>query len=143
MPCADELTFIFHRIKQAKAPIKILNAYKGIPLVDEVGNKDVSADGIRVKTNADQIVCLYREKHNNIQNTQLRVTIRASVRDLDNRNLETVLTGFSYIVGDIGNRSVVRVEPKEPIDIYIQNREQNQQINLPHDFIWEEVSSDG
>jgi hypothetical protein len=85
-----------------------------------VGRKEV-----KVKTEAFQAVCLYLDKETYIQSDMFPAIVRANVSSLEFVNLESTLSAFKYVVGGIGERTQVRVEPKDPLEGTIQSKERH------------------
>ncbi|MCJ7625800.1 MAG: hypothetical protein MUO76_20095 [Anaerolineaceae bacterium] len=94
--------------------------YKGIPISYPASIKSIGKASVTVRTGKNQLVCLYREKETYIQNISFPHLIKASVLLLDYDKLETMLSRFEYAPAGIGDRTQVRVQPKEHIKSLLQ-----------------------
>lgn len=121
----EEILSLFLQINREKKEIKLINVYKGFPIsypgkVIAVGKK-----AIKVKTEAFQTVCLYLDKETYVQSEIFPAVVKANVAELDFNKLDATLSSFKYMVGGVGNRTQVRVEPKEPMEGLIQSKERH------------------
>ena len=121
----EEILGLFPQIKREKKEIKLINVYKGFPISYPGTVVAVGKKAIKVKTEAFQTVCLYLDKETYVQSDIFPAVVRANVVDLDFNKLEATLSTFKYVVGGIGHRTQVRVEPKVPMEGLIQSKERH------------------
>ena len=121
----EEILSLFQQINREKKEIKLINVYKGFPISYPGAVIAVGKKAIKVKTEAFQTVCLYLDKETYVQSDMFPAVIRANVANLDFNKLEATLSTFKYMVGGVGNRTQVRVEPKEPMEGLIKSKQRH------------------
>jgi len=121
----DEILAIFQQASREKKNIRLINVYKGFPISYPGTVITVDKKELKVKTEAFQAVCLYLDKETYIQSDMFPAIVRANVTGLEFNKLEVTLSAFRYVVGGIGDRTQVRVGPKEPLEGTIQSKERH------------------
>ncbi len=111
---------IFGKISTAKEEINLLNVYKGVPLSFPARVVSIEPDSIQVFTDNHQSVCMFLEKHTYIQSQMLPEILEADVLNLDTDQNIATLGNFRPIEQDIGQRRLVRIQPKESLEGNIQ-----------------------
>ncbi len=112
---SENILELFRRIAEAESEIRLMNVYQGIPIAFPAAIVYVGANSITIKTEKNQIVCLFQERQTYIQYPGFRSVIKARVNGLDVSALQAELTEFSYVNDRIGERRQVRVWPKEAV----------------------------
>ncbi len=116
----DEILKIFHQLARDGKKVSLLNMYKGIPISSVAAIKRIGDASVTVRTEKNQLVCLYREKETYIHNNIFPHLIKASASLLDYEKLEANLSRFEYAPEGIGDRAQVRVQPKGQIKSLLQ-----------------------
>ena len=119
----SQIQSVFQRVVQEGSELNLFNIYKGIPISYPAKIMEVSASSILISTDQLQIVCLYRERETYLQTPIYSDIIKARLIDLDVSNMEAVLSNFEVVKSRIGERTQVRVWPKEPILGRIQTKD--------------------
>ncbi len=110
----------FESIARQKSRIRLLNSYKGLPVISEAAIVRVGQGSIHVQCETQQIACLLIERRTHIQSPDLDTTIMASLLKLDPASRVAELANFTEVDGDIGQRENVRVEPDVRISVLLQ-----------------------
>jgi hypothetical protein len=106
----------------ARAEINLLNVYKGVPLSFSAKIVGFQKDSLQVLTDQHQAVCMFFEKKTYIQSKRIPEIFRADVTELHPADKVATLANFSRVDSGIGNRMLVRVQPREPLEGSIQNQ---------------------
>jgi hypothetical protein len=125
---AENLKEIFLRMAQDDKGTNLLNVYKGVPLSFPAKIIEIGDAHIRVLTETHQMVSMYLEKSTLIQSGLLPNIVLAEVIELDIKQHHALLANFRFMQKGIGDRSEVRIEPKEPLPSAVQDKEE--QMNL-------------
>lgn len=96
-----------------------MNMYKGLPLVYEAVLQHVGEKSAKFKVVSPSSVCLEWEPQTTILEDQKTNTLTANVVDFDILSGVVELATFRYGGRHVGNRMIVRVEPRDviPVDI--------------------------
>lgn len=117
---SDEFEGVFRYFQKQHKPLKLLNGYKGMPVVSEVHVLYVGASSIIVKPESSQLVCLRAQQKTYIRDELFPRTVEARVSELDLVSGEVALTGFHYSGPGVGERRHLRVSPDDPILCVLQ-----------------------
>ncbi|MBN1149134.1 MAG: PilZ domain-containing protein [Anaerolineales bacterium] len=108
-------------IMEADHALELLTNYKGVPFICKAKIGAIGADNVSIQAQDPAMICLLRDK-------QIRVLgsdyFEPSVAQIDSFDLFTgkaVLSDFSYLGTKLGERMIVRVEPKSPIDVHLKS----------------------
>jgi hypothetical protein len=110
----------FDKVVRHKSKVRLLNSYKGLPVISEAEIIKVEPDSIVIQCDVQQIACLLIERHTYLQATELEGTTMASLLRLDPATKKAELGNFFQVDGDMSQREFVRVEPDEPISVMLQ-----------------------
>ena len=113
----------FRQVLKVNSEIRLVNAYKGIPISNDARILDVSENTLTLKTHRYQIVCLSKFLETYLQSGWLPLTVKARALKVDFLTDTAVLSEFDYVAGNIGSRMLVRVMPRESVDVLIQNED--------------------
>lgn len=116
-----EILSALENVYAGKKEVKLHNDYKGVPVSYPATIQGFNDQGIVLKVNKYQLVCLTLEKHTFIQSEQLPSIVKASLVNLDFPKTEVTLHNFAYTVDTIGKRAFIRVQPQEPIQAVLNN----------------------
>jgi hypothetical protein len=105
------------------AEVDFLNMCKGVPVVFKGNIKSFTSDGIVFEMRSPDSICLEWEGQTMILHDSFLAAIQGDVRSFDITTGLVELTGFTYVDRGFGKRSMVRVEPKEPIEATISIRD--------------------
>ena len=98
----------------------MLNIYKGLPISYDTNIDSVDGSEIQVRSNKNQIACLYYQGESYLQGEQLPFMIRTQVVSLNLAKENVIFSNFEAAKNNIGARSQIRVEPNEPLVVSIQ-----------------------
>ncbi len=119
---AENLKEVFLRMAQDEKATNLLNVYKGVPLSFPAKIIEVGDAYIRVLAETHQMVSMYLEKSTLIQSVELPEIIQAEVIELDIKKHLALLANFRFMEKGIGNRSEVRIEPRDPLPSKLEDR---------------------
>ncbi|MEI7988418.1 MAG: PilZ domain-containing protein [Chloroflexota bacterium] len=101
--------------------VKLINVYKSVPISFDARIKSISFDAVLLKVHKYQAFCMQQSKYTYIDSNMLPKVVKGYVVNLDvDKNL-AVLTDLSYIEGRIGDRELIRVEPKGSVNVLLIN----------------------
>ena len=101
-----------------------MNMYKGLPLVYEAVLQNVGEKSAKFKVVSPSSVCLDWEPQTTILEDQKTATLTANVIDFDILTGIVELTNFRYGGRHVGNRMIVRVEPRDEIGVEVETDSQ-------------------
>jgi hypothetical protein len=110
---------IFARMAADKEEVRLINDHRGIPVVYEATAEGFQEPSVIFRVNKYQCVCLELERHTFIQSPSLPSILKARVADLDIVAGLASLTNFESAPETIGRRTIIRVQPKEPVVVSI------------------------
>jgi hypothetical protein len=114
-------------IVQSKKDIELFNVYKGVPVLYKASAQRLHDDVLMVAADAYayEAVCLGLEKRTLILSDALEGPVSARVTSFEIATGLTRLEDFAFASGKIGERLIVRVAPKDSIDVAIEDSEGN------------------
>jgi len=107
-------------IQEAGHGIDVLTSYKGVPFICHALIINIKNDLVQIVTKDRPIVCLKNEKRPQILGSDFFEPSLASVVSLDIPSGKIELNQFSYVGTKLGERMIVRVEPKEPLSVNLE-----------------------
>jgi hypothetical protein len=119
----DEILTRFQYFADNNQPVRLINAYRGIPVAYSARVTRVEAGIVVFGVNEYQAVCLALDGKTHIQHPVLPEILRARAVAVNVPMKEATLTEFVKAGSSLGNRVYTRVQPKEPIDAEIKVRE--------------------
>ncbi|NPV87671.1 MAG: PilZ domain-containing protein [Anaerolineae bacterium] len=114
---------MFQKLAGTEENIRFMNVYKGVPISYYGRAVESGANSVRFHVHANQILCMREEKLTYLYSVSVAKVVRASLLGIDLLNETVLLTGFEPINHPVGNRSFVRVEPKDLMEVLIENEE--------------------
>lgn len=132
-----EIMEAFAQIAAAREDVRLINDHRGIPVSYEASIISVQAASIVLRVHKNQCVCLELERFTYIQSPSLPAIIKGRVANLDFSSTLATLTSFERASETIGRRTLVRVQPKDPLDVMIIYQGQKIRGNLA------DISSNG
>jgi hypothetical protein len=109
----------FARLAAAQEPVRLINDYRGIPVNYEATVEEVQKNAVLFRVHKYQCVCLELERYTYIQSPSLPSILKARVADLDIVATRVALGHFETASATIGRRKMIRVQPKEPVEVLI------------------------
>jgi len=112
-------------IVQTKKDIELFNVYKGVPVLYKASAQRLHDNVLTITADAYayEAVCLGLEKRTLILSDVLEGPISARVRSFEIASGLTHLEDFAYASGKIGERLIVRVAPKDPTEVALEDHE--------------------
>jgi hypothetical protein len=101
---------------QNDRPVRLINAYRGIPIAYFTRAIAVNVGNAIFAVNEYQAVCLALDGKTHIQRPGTPDALRARVISVDVTKKEVILTEFTRAAGPLGKRMTTRVQPSSPID---------------------------
>lgn len=119
MDPSAEYIRIFSEHARQNRPVKLYNTYRGVPISYDAFIASVDPWYVTATVHEFQAVCLALDNLTHIQGELLPEVLRARCITVDVRAKEARLTEFLAVGQSVGKRAMVRVQPKEPIDVEI------------------------
>jgi hypothetical protein len=120
LSAAPDLLRILHQLYRGNRELRLLNLYKGLPILYVSKIDTLLAETIEVPASKQQLACLFHQKETYLQSDAFPGSIRARVTDLDLSLGRARLSNFSSAETGIGERMRVRVEPNEAPLAYLR-----------------------
>lgn len=108
-------------IKEAKHDLELLTSYKGVPFVCKAKIERIDKDEILVVTEDPTIIALRSDKQPRVLGSDYFEPTIARVVSCDIFTGQVRLNNFSYLGTKLGERTIVRVQPQNTIDVMIEN----------------------
>jgi hypothetical protein len=108
-------------IMEAEQNLELLCTHKGVPFVCKAKVIHIDDDIVRLKTLDASMICLLQDSQAKVLGSDYFEPASAHVEQVDLKASTVDLTGFSYIGTKLGERMIVRVEPKEPMMVQVEN----------------------
>jgi hypothetical protein len=119
MSSSSQIFDAFARLAAVKEPVRLINDHRGIPISYDATVEGVEHTSVIFQVHKYQCVCLELERFTYIQSPYLPSILKARVVTMDIVATRVTLASFSYASETIGRRTVIRVQPKDPIDVLI------------------------
>jgi hypothetical protein len=116
----DEILTWLQDFAAKNQPVRLINAYRGIPVAYSARVIRVGAGNAVFAINEYQAVCMVLEGKTYLQHPDLPEILRARAISVQVPLKEVTLTEFVKAGTSLGNRLYTRVQPKEPIDAEIR-----------------------
>lgn len=104
--------------------LELMNTYRGVPVICRAQVLSVQDDGVEIETHDPALICLARQKQTKVLGSDYFEPAAARVESVDLINGRAILSHFTYQSTRLGERMIVRVEPKDPIPVRIENQGQ-------------------
>ncbi|MEK7328418.1 MAG: PilZ domain-containing protein [Chloroflexota bacterium] len=130
MKQSDQILFGLERVAKAHGEVELLNGYKGLPIVTKSSVVRLGDGTATLNVQKRQATCLELEGHTYILCAELEEAASATVIELDKAAGKVDLANFLYAGRKIGERMILRVEPKDPIPVTIRIEGQTISGNL-------------
>lgn len=103
--------------------LELLSTYKGVPFVCKAKVQSIADDSVSLATQDPSLVCLARDTQAKVLGSDFFEPAIAEIGGVDIAGGHINLTNFSYIGAKLGERMIVRVEPKEPVQVSLESLE--------------------
>ncbi len=115
----DEISAAFQAHLSINRPVRLINTYRGVPVVNDAWVVSVNQGYILFSMQPNQVVCLALEGQTYVRGSALPQVYQAKVIAVDVTKNQAILADFVGMGDSIGNRITLRVQPTEPIDAQI------------------------
>jgi hypothetical protein len=102
-----------------KSETDFMNIYQGVPLVYKASLKRIEGQQAVFKVQPPDSICLLQDQKTCILDDSMLCGVSAKVVSYDILTGTVVLSDFRYTDQGIGDRMIVRVQPKEPVEVEI------------------------
>ncbi|MGQ0604175.1 MAG: PilZ domain-containing protein [Anaerolineales bacterium] len=111
------ITAALRTVQQAGEKIDLLNLYKGVPIVYPAAIHKLNVERVVLHIASHEIVCLTLERTTILLNHILEEAVSAEVVELDLAAGDVTLGNLRYASEKVGDRMVLRVRPRETVDV--------------------------
>lgn len=124
MPSNQQILSDLRVVLETGHTLELMNTYKGVPFVCKAQVKRIEDDLVYVEAHHPSLVCLTWEKQIKVLGSDYFEPSAAQVVSVDLTCGEVTLTHFAYLGSRLGERSIVRVEPKGSIPVALESGDQ-------------------
>ena len=111
-------------IKEADHDLELLTTYRGVPFIYRAKIETIDENLVHVKGEGPAIVCLQTDTNPRVLGSDYFEPTIAEVKSLDIASGGIELENFSYVGTKLGERMIVRVEPKTPLPVDLEIEKQ-------------------
>ncbi len=123
MSARDDLLRRFQGLAARRGSVRLLNAYRGIPVAHPAVVLAVHQGYVALEVHPHQATCMLLENKTHLLGDIFPQTLQARVVSVDMLRSQAMLAEFSRAQASIGKRLTVRVQPVEPLDAQIYDGE--------------------
>ncbi len=105
---------------QTNRPLDLLSNFKGVPVRYKALIRQLQSDGVMLHALPPEAVCLESEREVVVLGQGVEEALRADVAEVQLAAGTARLEHLRYADSRLGNRLMVRVEPKEPIALRLE-----------------------
>ncbi len=113
----------FELIEKERKEVKLVNFHKGVLIKYDASISRMDKDMVTFNIHKYQTVAMEDEEQTFIKSEIFPKMIRASVGTIDPEELKATLTDFVYVDSSPEKRIYMRIQPKDPIEVVIQDKE--------------------
>lgn len=106
-------------MQEAEQPVELLSTFKGVPFICRAEILEITPEKVRLKALDPAMICLQVGEQTRVLGSDYFEPARAEVLAFDLSQGQLELGGFTYVGTKLGERMIVRVEPKEPIPVHL------------------------
>lgn len=110
--------------------LELMNTYRGVPFICKARVLSVQDDQVEIETPDPALICLFQQKQTRVLGSDYFEPAVASVIQVDLLHGKAMLNRFTYQSTRLGERMIVRVVPKAPIPVHIENQDQSTTVEL-------------
>jgi hypothetical protein len=100
--------------------LELMNTYRGVPFISRARVLSIQDDLVEIQTHDPALICLVQQKQTKALGSDYFEPAVARVASSDLLVGTAVLTNFTYQSTRLGERMIVRVEPKEPFQVIVE-----------------------
>ena len=123
MTTVDDLMRWFQDMAAQHSSVRLLNAYRGIPVINPASIQSVNQGYVVVDAHPLQATCMNLEGKTHMLVDIMPFALRARVVAVEMLRNQAILTEFARTDASIGKRLTVRVQPKKPVEAQIYDGE--------------------
>ena len=123
MTTVDELMRWFQEMAAQHSSVRLLNAYRGIPVIHPASVQSVNQGYVVVEAHPLQTACMNLEGKTFMLVDIMPFALRARVVAVEMLRNQAILAEFTRTDSSIGKRLTVRVQPKKPVEAQIYDGE--------------------
>ncbi len=128
-PPPQNLTPIFWEYANRRIPIRLLNHYRGMPVVNDGWIERVEEQGALISAHKNQIACLYLSRNTVVEFEALQLTLSARVIGIQLASRKALLGDFQPIPRPFIHRAQIRVEPEVTVQVFLRAKSGFQEVN--------------
>ncbi len=117
-------------ILEAGQDLELLTTYKGVPFTFKAKVLTIDGERAHIKVLDPAMVCLEREKRVKLLGSDYFEPASATVLSFNIIGGQVELGNFTYLGAKLGERMIVRVEPKTPLEVSIVSGEETTKAEL-------------
>lgn len=110
--------------------LELMNTYRGVPVICRAKVVSIRDDLVEIESHDPGLVCLVKQKQTKVLGSDYFEPAGGRTDSVDLVNGKAILTHFTYQSTRLGERMIVRVEPKEAIPVQIKNEDQITTVEL-------------
>jgi hypothetical protein len=119
----DEILYRLDQLRQHGGEVSLLSIYKGMPLSNTTRVLEVNGREALVHVSSHVATCLKMRNPTFIQSEALPSVVRCYAVTVQFANETARLASFDYTSSEIGQRSIFRVQPKDPVQVELNIRD--------------------
>jgi len=119
MTTVDDLMRWFQDMAAKNGSVRLLNSYRGIPVIHPATVKSVSKGYVVVEVHPLQAACMNMENRTYLLVDILPYALHARAVAVEMLRSQAILSEFARTSSSIGKRLTVRVQPRTPIEVQI------------------------
>lgn len=123
MTTVDDLMRWFQEIAAHQGSVRLINAYRGIPVIHPATIQSVSQGYVIAEVHPLQAACMNIEGITFMLVDIIPNALRARAVAVEMLHSQAILTEFARTSSSIGKRLTVRVQPSQPIEVQIYDGE--------------------
>ena len=101
--------------------LELLSTYKGVPFVCKAKVENIQDDLVRLHSKDYSLLCLALDAQAKVLGSDYFEPAIAEVQSVAVEKGMIELTKFAYIGARLGERMIVRVEPRDPVQIHVES----------------------
>jgi hypothetical protein len=123
MAAMDALMRSIEQMAIKKQTVVLINTYRGIPVTHEAVVLSVNRGYVTLRVHPFQAACLALQGETHLKSDLLPGTYHAQVITVDVAKDQAIVTELVDAGKAIGKRAAMRVQPKEPLDVTLEDGE--------------------
>jgi hypothetical protein len=120
MPSNPQILSDLALIKLAGHQIELLSVYKGVPFICKANVEQIGDNSVALQTNNPALVCLECSNEARLLGSDYFEPAMARLESIDLAKGTITMKDLVYAGARLGERMIVRVEPREPIPVTLE-----------------------